>query len=84
VRVRDPLRLAELLLAPQSEDPALTIRRILDRGVERYVVLERHVPVSLDYRTAWVDEAGRLQLREDVYGRDRLTADALRAAGLAL
>jgi hypothetical protein len=28
------------------------------------------IPVHLTYQTAFVDDAGKLQLREDVYGRD--------------
>jgi len=84
VRVRDPLRLAELLLAPQTDDPAGTVSAILATGRERYVLLDAHVPVRLFYRTAWIDDAGALQLREDIYGRDARTVEALRAAGVAL
>jgi hypothetical protein len=29
------------------------------------------IPVNLTYQTAFVDDAGKLELREDVYGRDR-------------
>jgi hypothetical protein len=29
------------------------------------------IPVNLTYQTALVDDAGKLELREDVYGRDR-------------
>ena len=28
------------------------------------------IPVNITYQTAFVDEAGKLQLRKDVYGRD--------------
>jgi murein L,D-transpeptidase YcbB/YkuD len=28
------------------------------------------IPVNITYQTAWVDDAGKLQLRKDVYGRD--------------
>jgi hypothetical protein len=30
----------------------------------------RPVPVHITYQTAFVDEEGKLQLRDDVYGRD--------------
>lgn len=82
VRVRDPLRLAALLLAPQSEAPEAMIDRLLATGRERRVDLEAVVPVHLTYRTAWVDGAGALQLRGDVYGRDALMLAALRALGV--
>ncbi|WP_175478800.1 L,D-transpeptidase family protein [Rubrimonas cliftonensis] len=84
VRVRNPLLLAELLLAPQMDDPKGFIDRTLARGGERYVNLDAHVPVHITYRTAWVDEAGKLQFRTDVYGRDALALKALRSAGLEL
>lgn len=84
VRVQDPLRLAEALLAPQMDDPRGFIDRVLAAGKERYVNLAEHVPVHLVYRTAWVDAEGRAQFRSDVYGRDRDAARALRAAGVAL
>lgn len=82
IRVRDPLRLAELLFEPQRPDARAFIDAILSTGRERTVHLERTVPVHLTYRTAWVDEAGTLQLRGDVYGRDADVLNALRALGL--
>jgi murein L,D-transpeptidase YcbB/YkuD len=84
VRVRDPLRLAAILLAPQVADPEGYIQRLIDSGKERYVHLERTVPVHLTYRTATVDAFGDIRFRADVYGRDALVADALRRAGVAL
>jgi murein L,D-transpeptidase YcbB/YkuD len=84
VRVRDPMRLAALLLGEQMSDPEGFIERVLAPGSERYVNLERPLPVHLIYRTAWTDDRGRTQFREDVYGRDDEVAQALRAAGVAL
>jgi murein L,D-transpeptidase YcbB/YkuD len=81
VRVQDPLRLAELLLGWQMDDPRSFIDGVLASGRERYVNLEEHVPVHLIYRTAWAEEGGALQFRDDVYGRDAETLAALRAYG---
>jgi len=39
-------------------------------------VLKRPVPVHLIYQTAWVDAAGAVQFRDDVYGRDAEMLDA--------
>lgn len=83
VRVQDPLRLATLLLSAQRPDAATFIDEVLRTGRERYVYLDQPVPVHLTYRTAWVDGDGVLQLRADVYGRDRRTLAALEAAGVA-
>ncbi len=71
IRVEKPLDLAEYLL---HDDPAWTrekIESVLGDGRERWVVVPRPLPVHLAYWTAWVDEAGVLQVRKDVYGRDR-------------
>ena len=83
VRVQDPLELATLLLSPQQADPRGFIDAVLAAGRERYVYLDRPVPVHLTYRTAWVDGDGVLQLRADIYGRDGAALEALNAAGVA-
>ena len=71
IRVEKPLDLAEYLL---RDDPAWTrekIGSVLGDGRERWIVVPRPLPVHLVYWTAWVDDAGALQFRKDVYGRDR-------------
>ncbi len=82
VRVRDPLRLAEILLGFQMENPRDFIDTVLAGGRERYVNLAEHIPVHLYYSTAWIDDAGRPQFRADVYGRDAAVSAALRAHGV--
>jgi len=44
----------------------------------RMVELEQPVDLSIGYWTAWVDDAGRLHFRDDVYGRDQQLARELR------
>ena len=55
-------------------DQGWTMRRLdaayASRKTQR-IELAEPVPIFLDYRTAFVDEAGRLQLRPDLYGHDR-------------
>ncbi|MEM8872488.1 MAG: L,D-transpeptidase family protein [Pseudomonadota bacterium] len=84
VRVQKPFELAEVLLAPQSDDPMGTFKSYLNTGRERYVNLEVPVPVYLTYQSAWIDDAGVPQYRDDVYGRDVRVFDALQAAGVTL
>ncbi len=84
VRVQDPMRLAEALLAPQSDDPGALIARVLASGRETTIRLETPVPIHLEYRTAWVDETGRPEYRADVYGRDARILAALRAKGVGV
>jgi murein L,D-transpeptidase YcbB/YkuD len=50
----------------------------VDAGAHRQTVnLPRSIPVYLYYLTAWVDGSGELQLREDIYERDKLLLEAL-------
>jgi len=71
--------LAERLLAGQGDWSREAIDRAVESGTTRTVTLERRVPVLLAYWTAWVDRAGEMQFRRDVYGRDTKVLGALRA-----
>lgn len=84
VRVEKPLEFAYELLRGQEADPQAAFDGWLATGRERRVDLTSHVPVHLTYRTAWVDEAGLDQFRQDIYGRDSLVADAMIEAGVAM
>ena len=71
IRLEKPVELAEYLL---KDDPAWTPQRIaaaLARGREQWVTVPRPLPVHLVYWTAWVDDAGTAQFRDDLYGRDK-------------
>lgn len=70
VRVEQPLELASRLLADGREDPAGWLQGRIDVGDTENLPLASPVPVYLVYLTAWVDEAGNLQFRDDVYGRN--------------
>lgn len=84
VRVAQPKDLAALLLADQ---PAWGFGRIAETfaSLEHKVVrLRQPMPVHLQYWTAWVDESGRVQFREDIYQRDRALLKALNHRHLRL
>jgi murein L,D-transpeptidase YcbB/YkuD len=71
IRIEKPVELAEYLL---KDDPAWTPERIaavLAKGREAWVTIPNPLPVHLVYWTAWVDGDGTLQLRDDLYGRDK-------------
>jgi murein L,D-transpeptidase YcbB/YkuD len=76
VRVMNPMEFADALL---TEEPDLGVAKIkkLIGGRETKLDLARHVPVYLTYFTAWVDEDGKLQLRNDLYGHDAKVRKAL-------
>ena len=50
------------------------------RGATSVVTVARPLPVYLLYWTAFVDDEGRLQLRDDPYDRDPRVAAALARA----
>lgn len=71
VRLAEPAKLAEYLL---RNDPSWTpekIHKAMESGREQAVKLSAGVPVSIVYFTAWVDEDGALNFRDDVYGKDK-------------
>jgi murein L,D-transpeptidase YcbB/YkuD len=74
IRVERPRDLAELLLRPDPAWSRPAIDAAIARGETRQVPLRTPVPVYLLYWTAWVDDRGILQLREDIYGRDEEVA----------
>lgn len=70
IRVEKPLDLALYLL----DDPAWTrerLQKVIATRVETTLKVSRPILVMLLYMTAWVDEAGIVQFRQDVYNRDQ-------------
>jgi murein L,D-transpeptidase YcbB/YkuD len=80
VRVDDPFRFAETVLGRANGWSEEKVKRLIG-GKERYVYLPKPLPVYLEYFTAFVDEAGALQLRDDVYGYSRRVKAALGLQG---
>ena len=77
VRVEAPLALAQYLLGEQGWNRA-RLEGAIARGQRQAVVLDNPIPVHLVYFTAWVDEDGRVNFREDIYERDLRLLLALR------
>ncbi len=84
VRLADPFDFAYTLLAAQEDDPQGFFNRILDSGQETRVDLETPLPVHITYWTAWVTPDGRLNLRDDIYGRNAVVRAAILDAGVAV
>lgn len=77
MRVEKPLDLATLLL---NYDPLWTqenIEQYIAKKKEKIVPLKIKPLVYVTYLTAWVDEKGTLQFRNDIYGHDRILAAVL-------
>jgi L,D-transpeptidase YcbB len=85
IRLGDPVALAHVLLARQSDDPAAQFQTARDTGRETNISLAQPVPVHLVYFTAYPEGGtGPMAYRADVYGRDAALLQALVAAGLDL
>ena len=79
IRVERPLELAEWLLEGNSNWSKSNIDRALELREPVNAILRSPVPVHLQYWTVWVDSAGIIQFRNDIYGRDQRLIDALRS-----
>ena len=79
IRLERPFELAERLLANTNGWNKKRIEQTLATAEPATVVLSEPVPVYLQYWTTWIDPAGVLQFRNDVYDRDRRLLQALRA-----
>ncbi|QFR33347.1 murein L,D-transpeptidase [Ancylobacter sp. TS-1] len=75
VRVHEPLAFAEVLFSLGLPGEGWTQPRIgkLIGGNEKSVPLKRRFPVHIVYFTTYVDAAGRLVTREDLYGINAAT-----------
>jgi len=74
IRVSGALDLARALLRDDPDWPTSRIDEALVGVGNVKVRLAYPIAVHVFYDTAWVDEAGLVQFRNDVYGRDRLGA----------
>jgi L,D-transpeptidase YcbB len=80
MRVQDPLDYAQVLLSYAAPNEGYTAERLRQMfGSEEYDInFSTLIPVHITYQTAFVDESGKLELRDDVYGRDARTLAVLR------
>jgi murein L,D-transpeptidase YcbB/YkuD len=84
MRVQNPLQFGEALLAiamPQEHYTAERLQRMFGTG-EQWLKFKQHIPVYLTYMNAYVDDGGKLVVREDLYGYDGRVRAALRGEGL--
>jgi murein L,D-transpeptidase YcbB/YkuD len=70
IRVEHPKLLAEKLIAGQQGWNRSNIDSAISQNRTTHIRLQKPVPVYLMYWTTWVDDSGKLQIRDDVYQRD--------------
>jgi murein L,D-transpeptidase YcbB/YkuD len=72
IRLSEPEKFAEYLLKDDSNWPPDKITEAMYADEEKFVRVKDPVPVYITYYTAWVDENGLLNFRDDIYGRDTM------------
>jgi len=77
VRVSDPAALTTFILNHKSGWNAQKTADILKAGRTVDVVMEKKMPIYLDYVTAWLDSRDQVVLGSDVYGLDISRYDGL-------
>src|SRR3954466_12730878 len=83
MRVQNPDQYAAVLLnitLPNEHYPPEKVRGMYGRS-EIDIKFRTPIPVNITYQTAFVDDAGKLQLRKDIYGRDATMIALLRNTG---
>lgn len=80
VRLHEPAKLAEYLLKDQHGWDTARIAKAMSGSSPATIILKKRYPVYLVYQTAWVDDEGLLQFREDIYGHDKAQIRQLHTA----
>lgn len=77
IRLEQPEKMANYLLRNNPEWTPERISEAMNSGVEKYVKLKKPVPVMISYYTAWVDDYGKLNFRDDIYDHDKKLAEKM-------
>ncbi len=78
LRIRNPLELAEIVLAYDKGWDAAKVSQLVKSGpLNNEIAIEKPIPIHLAYFTAWVEDSGRLKVFYDVYGHEKRVIQAL-------
>jgi murein L,D-transpeptidase YcbB/YkuD len=80
IRLERPLELAEYVLSGDPTWSRAKMQAIIDTKKERTVRLSTPIPVHVLYNTAWMNAAGAVEFRQDIYDRDKALERMLREA----
>lgn len=78
IRIERPAELAHYLLASAGWSEARA-ETAMQRTSEQTVRVARPVPIHILYWTAWIDDDGRVQFRNDIYLRDGPLREAMQS-----
>jgi len=71
IRVEDPPKLAEWVLADNGDWPMERIKQYMDGADNKSFNLKKSIPVYIIYSTVMADPDGTISFFEDIYGHDR-------------
>lgn len=74
IRLSDPVKMANYVLRNQPEWTPEKIDEAMNSEEEKAVRVKDPIPVLITYYTAWVDENGVLNFRDDIYSHDVVVA----------
>lgn len=77
IRLSDPEKMANYLLRNNSGWSPEKINTAMYSENEQFVRLKKPVAVIITYYTAWVDENGLLNFRDDIYTHDQMLASRM-------
>jgi L,D-transpeptidase YcbB len=84
MRVKNPRRLAEVLLAEDKGWSSAQVGNAIAGGATQEVTLAKQIPVHVTYFTAVVDDDGQLKTYGDIYGHDSRVSAALEGRPIRL
>jgi murein L,D-transpeptidase YcbB/YkuD len=78
IRVRNPRKLAEVILRRDRGWSPGNVGKAIASGKNQHVNLKKPIPVNITYFTARVEKNGRITYFGDIYGHDSRMATALK------
>lgn len=84
VRVQNPVELAAVLLKGEGKWTKKALQAQIASGKRRTISLKNQIPVHITYLTAWVNKDGSVHFRNDIYGRDKRLAKALKNSHIVI
>lgn len=72
MRVRDPVRLAEVIMAEDKGWNSTNVQQLVSEGPpDNEITLDRPIPVHVSYFTVWVNGDGTVATFPDIYGHEK-------------
>lgn len=77
IRLADAEKMANYLLRNDKAWTPEKIHAAMNSSKEQFVKLSPSMPVTITYYTAWVDDSGQLNFRDDIYNNDKKIAQMM-------